>query len=64
METFYQIMSIAAAIFIIYLLWQTIKGKPQLFTKEFLNKSFLTMGFLALGLIAFVALLIFFLNHS
>ncbi len=64
METFYQIMGIAAAIFLVYVLWQTIKNKPQLFTKESLSKSFLTMGLLGLGLMVFIGFLVFFLNHS
>ncbi len=64
MHTFYQIMGIAAAVLILFLLYQTIKNRPDYFTKENMSKSFLTMGILALGLIAFVALLILLLRQT
>ena len=58
METLYQILGLAGAGLIIYLLYRTVKGKPEMFSKENLNKSFLTMGILAVGLIVFVGILI------
>ena len=64
MQTFYQIMGILAAILILFLLYQTIKGRPDYFTKANMNKSFLTMGVLAVGLIAFVALLIMLVRQT
>jgi hypothetical protein len=58
MQTFYQILAIAAAGLIIWFLYQSIKGRPEMYSKENLNKSFSTMGILALVLIIFVAGLI------
>lgn len=64
METFYQILGIAGAILIVVLLYRSVKGRPELFTKENLNKSLSSMGMLALALMGFVALLILFLRSS
>jgi hypothetical protein len=64
METLYQILGLLGAGLIIFLLYRTIKGKPELFSRENLNKSFLTMGILGLGLIGFVALLVLMLNNT
>lgn len=64
METFYQLMGLIGAGLILFLLYRTIKGRPDYFTKENMNKSFLTMGFLAVGLIAFIGLLILLLRQS
>lgn len=62
METLYQILGLMAAGLIAYLLYRTIKGRPELFSKENLNKSFYTLGILGLILIAFVAFLILMLR--
>ena len=64
MQTFYQIIGIIAAVVILYWLYRTIKGRPDLFSKENLNKSFLTMGVLGIGLIGFVVLLILLVRYS
>ncbi|MDI1351903.1 MAG: hypothetical protein PSV35_03895 [bacterium] len=64
MQTLYQILGILGAVMIIFVLYRTIKGRPDQFSKENLNKSFLTMGVLAIGLIGFIALLILMLRHS
>jgi hypothetical protein len=58
MQTFYEILAFIGAIMILFVLFKTIKGRPDMFNKEAINKSFLTMGVLALCLIGFVALLI------
>lgn len=58
METLYQILGLAAAGLIIFLLYRAIKGRPDQFSKENLTKSFSTMGFLAVGLIVFIAILV------
>ena len=47
---------------VIFILYRTVKNRPELFSKENLNKSFLTLGVLALGLIAFIALLVLMLR--
>ncbi len=64
METVYQILALLGAGLIIFILYRTIKGRPELFSKENLTKSFSTMGILAIGLIGFVALLILMLRNS
>lgn len=62
MQTFYQILAIVAACFIVWLLYRTVKGKPELFSKENMSKSFSSMGILTLVLIAFVAFLVMMLR--
>ena len=64
MNTFYQILGVLGAIMIIFVLYRTIKGRPDQFSKENLSKSFLAMGVLAIGLIAFIALLVLMLRNS
>ena len=62
METLYQVLGLIGAGLIIFILYRSIKGNPEQFSKDNLNKSFLTMGVLALGLIGFIALLILILR--
>lgn len=64
METFYQLLGLVGAGLIVWLLYRTIKGRPEQFSGENLNKSFSTMGVLALLLILFIGLLVFLLRHS
>lgn len=64
METLYQILGLIAAGLIVWVLYRSIKGKPEQFSRENLSKSFSTMGFLALILIAFVGFLVFMLRHT
>lgn len=64
MNTFLQILAILSAILIIWILFRTVKGDPQAFSKENMGKSFYTMGIVALILIAFVAFLVILLRMS
>lgn len=64
METLYQILALMAAGLIVWLLYRSIKGRPEQFSRENLSKSFSTMGILALILIVFIALLVFMLRHT
>jgi len=48
---------ILGAIFI-WLIYRSVRNKPELFSASNLSKSLMTMGMLALILIAFIALLI------
>ena len=64
METLYQILGIVGAVLIVFVLYRSIKGRPDQFSKENLSKSFFTMGVLGVGLIVFVALLILILRNS
>jgi hypothetical protein len=59
METFYQILGLIGAGFIIWVLYRYIRSNPESLSKDSLSKSFFTMGVLAVLLICFVALLIF-----
>jgi len=64
METLYQVLGLAAAGFIVWILYRSIKGNPQQFSRENLHKSFFSMGVLALLLIGFVGLLVLLLNYT
>lgn len=64
MQTFYQILGLVGAGLILWYLFRTIKGRPDLFTSENFSKSFATMGILALLLIAFVAFLVFMVRST
>ena len=58
METLYQVLGLIGAGLIVWFIYRSIKGRPELFTREALNKSAYTMAILALALIGFVALLV------
>ena len=58
METVYQLLAIVAGVLICWLVYTTVKGQPNVFSRENLSKSLTSMGLLALVLMAFVALLI------
>lgn len=62
MQTFYQILGLLAAGIIIYFLYQTIKNRPDQFSKANLSQSFSTMGILGIILIGFIALMVFMLR--
>jgi hypothetical protein len=58
MNTMYQLLALVGAGLIGWILYRTVKNKPEQFSRENLTKSFSSMGFLALILIAFVAFLV------
>lgn len=62
MQTLYQILGLIGGGMVLFILYRTIKGQPEQFSKENLNKSFFTMGVLALILIGFIALLVLMLR--
>lgn len=64
MNTLYQLLGLLGAGLIFFIIYRTIKGRPDQFSKDNINKSFFTMGFLALGLIAFIGILVLILNHA
>ena len=64
MSTFTSILAILAAIAILFILFRSIKGNPQMFSAENFSKSFGTMGVLGLILIGFIALLVLMLRQS
>ena len=64
METLYEILGFLGAGMILFILYRTIKGRPDQFSKENLSRSFFTMGLLGLGLICFIGLLVLVLRTT
>jgi hypothetical protein len=58
MNSMYQLLALVGAGLIGWILYRTVKNKPEQFSRENMMKSFSSMGFLALILIAFVAFLV------
>lgn len=58
----HKLFFIALAVFIIWLIYRSIKHNPKSFSRENLGKSVYTLALLALGLIAFVGLLVLLLK--
>ena len=58
MEAVYQLLAIVSAVLICWLIYTTVKGQPNVFSRANMSKSLTSMGLLALVLMAFVALLI------
>lgn len=58
MDTLYQLLGLLGAGLIVWVIYRSIKGRPEQFSKENLTKSFSSMGILALLLIAFVGVLV------
>ena len=59
MDTLYQVLGLIGAALIVWVIYRSIKGRPEQFSRENLTKSFSSMGILALWLIGFVAVLVF-----
>jgi putative copper export protein len=59
METLYQILGLVGAGLIVWVIYRSIKGQPQQFSRENVTKSFSSMGILALILIVFVSILVY-----
>lgn len=64
MNTLYQVLALLGAGLILWVMLRTIKGRPELFSRENLSKSFFSFGVLAIVLIAFVGLLVLILNNG
>lgn len=64
MSTLYSVLGIMGAVMVAFILYRTIKSKPEQFSSENLNKSFATMGVLGLILIAFIAFLVLMLRQG
>jgi len=62
MEMMYQLLALAGALIVLWFVYRTIKGKPELFTADKLSHSVRTLGVLALILIVFVAFLVLMLR--
>jgi len=50
--------------FLIWMMYRTIKGNPEAFSKENLGRSFTTVGLLALMLIIAVGVVVFILRQG
>ena len=64
METLYQVLGLAGAGLIVWVIYRSVKGRPEQFSQKNLMKSFSSMGVLALMLIGFVALLVLLLRSN
>lgn len=64
METLYQILGLVGAGLVVWLLYRTIKSRPDQFSRENLSKSFSSMGMLGIILILFVTFLVFIVRHT
>lgn len=64
MSIFYQILLIISALIIIWIMYRSVKGNPEAFSKANINKSFYAVGLLALVLIGFITLLVLLLRSS
>ena len=62
MGTLFQLLSLVFAALIVWTMYRTIKGRPELFSREKISKSFSSMGILALLLIGFVGLMVLMLR--
>ena len=58
MSTVYQILSLAMIGLLVFFLYRSVKGRPDMFTMEKFSKTLTTLGILALVLIGFVAFLV------
>jgi len=59
----YQLLAIVGAALIIWILFRTIKQRPEQFSRENLSKSFFSLGVLAVILIVFVGFLVLLLRQ-
>ena len=57
-----EILFLVGAIALIWILYRTVRGRPEMFSRENLSKSFFTMGVLALGLLVFIGFLVWMLR--
>jgi hypothetical protein len=64
MDTVYQLLALVGAGMIVWLLYRTVKGRPDMFNRDKMHNSFFTMGVLALILIVFVAFLVFLVRNT
>lgn len=64
METLYQIFAILGIGLVIWILYRTIRSRPDQFSRENLSKSFTTMAILGIVLIIFVAFLVLMVRQS
>lgn len=60
----YQLLGLVGAFLLVFVLYQTIKTRPEQFSREKLSQSFFTMGLIGIFLIVFVTLLVVWLNHT
>ena len=59
----YQLLAIVGAALIVWILYRTIKQRPEQFSRDNLSKSFFSLGILAFILIIFISFLVLLLRH-
>ena len=64
MTTFYQVLALIGAALIVWITYRSVRGRPELFSRDNMNKSFFSLGILALILIVFVGLLVLTLRST
>ena len=64
MSSLYQVLGLISAALIIWVLYNSVKKRPEQFSRQNMAKSFSSMGVLALVLIGFVALLVLMVRNS
>lgn len=64
METIYQILALLGGGLVFWILYRSIRARPEQFSRENLSKSFSSMAVLAILLIVFVAFLVFMVRQS
>jgi len=64
MDFFSSGVAVLAGIFVIYMLYRSIKNNPDSLTWKSINKSMITLGFLALALIAFIGIVVWLLRQG
>lgn len=64
MTTLYQLLAFIGAALIVWVTYRSIKGRPELFSRENMSKSLFSMGVLAIILIVFIALLVLILRET
>ena len=62
MQFLYQLLALLGAAAIVWVIYRTIKGQPELFSRDNVSKSLSTLGFLGIFLILFVGFLVLMLN--
>lgn len=64
METLYQLLGLLGAGLIVWFLYRSIKGRPDVFSRDKMSQSLGTLGVLGIGLIVFVAFLVFVVRNT
>lgn len=64
MGALYEILGLIGVGLIVWLMYRTVKNRPDFFSREKLNASLYSMGILALILIVFISILVLILRNT